>query len=83
MIIGVDAIDSKKGELQTFLVKHKVTYQVVVDNSNNDTSIDNKYNVSSCPTIYLINKEGKVIYTQLGYSSGLESEFEEVIKQNL
>jgi thioredoxin-related protein len=42
-----------------------------------------KYHVSAYPTIYLIDKEGKIIFYEVGYGEGLEKTLEKIIKAHL
>jgi thioredoxin-related protein len=35
----------------------------------NSNSISEEYNVNAAPTFVLIDKEGKIIYTQIGHDS--------------
>lgn len=79
-IIGIDPYDTKeKDEIDTFLAKQGVTYTVLLGGKD----VVKEYHVSGYPTIYLIDKEGKVLFTQAGYGEGTEERLEEVIKQNL
>lgn len=79
-IIGIDPYDTKeKDDIDNFLAKRGVTYTVLLGGKD----VAKEYHVSGYPTIYLIDKEGKVLFTQVGYGEGTEEKLEEVIKQNL
>ena len=78
-VIGIDPYDTKEDDIEEFLSKRGVSYTVVLDNK--DTA--GKYHVSGYPTIYLINKEGKIVHTQVGYSEEIEDELEEIIRKEL
>lgn len=56
-----------------------MTYTVLLGGA----AIANNYRVSGYPTTYLIDKNGKIIFTQTGYSKDTESELEEMILKNL
>jgi thioredoxin-related protein len=45
--------------------------------------VANSYNVTDYPTIYLIDKTGKIIYANSGFNEGFENKLEELIKNNL
>lgn len=77
-IIGVNPYD-KKHDVKEFLAKRGITYTILLGAKDVATT----YNVSSYPTIYLINKDGRVIYTKVGFKEDFEKELEEVIKKNL
>ena len=78
-LIGIDPYDTKEDDIDGFLAKRGVTYTVLLGGKN----VVKNYRVSGYPTIYIINKEGKVLFTQVGYGEGVEEELEEVIQQNL
>ncbi len=78
-IIGIDPYDKKEDDIASFLSKHGVTYMVLLGGED----VANDYHVSAYPTIYLIDKNGKVIFTQVGYAKGVEKTLDEIIKKNL
>jgi len=79
-IIGIDPYDTKeKDDIDNFLAKRGVTYTVLLGGKD----AANEYHVTGYPTVYLIDEEGKIIFTQVGYGEGTEDKLEEVIKQNL
>lgn len=79
-IIGVNPYDSKEDDdIDNFLANRGVTYTILLGGKD----VAKEYHVSGYPTIYLIDKEGKVLFTQVGYGEGTEEKLEEVIKQNL
>jgi peroxiredoxin len=79
-IIGIDPYDTKeKDDIDNFLSKRGVTYTVLLGGKD----VAKEYHVSGYPTMYLINKDGKILFTQEGYGEGTEKELEEIIKQNL
>ena len=41
------------------------------------------YRVSGYPTLYLIDKKGRIIYAGSGYDESLENQLEGLIKNNL
>lgn len=78
-IIGIDPYDKKEDGIAAFLEKKGITYTVLL--GGKDAAID--YRVSAYPTMYLIDKNGKVIFSQEGYSKEMESTLEEIILKNL
>jgi thiol-disulfide isomerase/thioredoxin len=77
-LIGIDPYD-KKEDLEVFLAKRGVTYTILLDG----LETAKKYRVSVYPTIYLIDKNGKIISNLLGYGKDTEKELEEIIKTHL
>jgi thiol-disulfide isomerase/thioredoxin len=77
-VIGIDPKD-KKEDMVSFLKERGVNYTVLLC----DEKLARDYLVSGYPTIYLVDRNGKIIYTQAGYGKGSEEELEEIIKRNL
>jgi len=79
-VIGIDPFDTiEKDDIDNFLSKHGVTYTVLLGGKD----VAEEYHVSAYPTVYLIDKEGKITFIQVGYGEGTEEKLEEIIKQNL
>ena len=79
-VIGIDPFDSiEKDDIANFLKKRGVTYTILL--GGNDVA--NTYNVSGYPTIYLIDKKGKIIATTPGYRENMEDRLEEIILEYL
>ena len=79
-VIGIDPFDSiEKDDIANCLKKRGVTYTILL--GGNDVA--NAYNVSGYPTIYLIDKKGKIIATTPGYSENMEDRLEEIILEYL
>jgi len=79
-VIGINPYDSKeKDDMCNFLSKHGVTYTVLLAGKG----VAKEYHVSAYPTIYLIDKEGVIISTHVGYGEETREELEIIIEQNL
>jgi peroxiredoxin len=78
-LIGIDPYDSLEEGIAEFLEKRGVTYTVVLGGKD----VAKSYRVSGYPTVYLIDQEGKVVFTQVGYGDDTEKKLEEVIKDHL
>lgn len=80
LVIGIDPYDTKeKDDIDNFLAKRGVTYTVLLGGKD----VAKEYHVSAYPTMYLIDKNGKIILSQIGYGEGVEKELEEIITKNL
>ena len=79
-VIGIDPFDSvEKDDIANFLKKRGVTYTILL--GGNDVA--NAYNVTGYPTIYLIDKKGKVIAPTPGYRENMEDRIEEILLEYL
>jgi peroxiredoxin len=78
-IIGIDPYDKKEHGIAAFLAKRGVTYTVLL--GGKDVAKD--YHVSGYPTIYLIDRQGKIIHSQVGYGKVTEAELEKIIEKSL
>ncbi len=79
LVVGVDNIDPVDERFYEFVKKKQISYSVAI--SPNQLSKD--FKVSSYPTLFLMNKEGELLYSSEGYSEQLESELEKVITEQL
>ena len=80
IVIGINPFDSGRIEkLPEFLKFNNVQYPVLIS----DRELPKIYNVSGYPTIYILNKKGEIVYSELGYDEGDELEWEKIIKKLL
>ncbi|MGB5032307.1 MAG: TlpA disulfide reductase family protein [Saprospiraceae bacterium] len=78
-VIGIDPTNESGTELTAFLEKHGVNYTVLVHGED----VAKDYHVTGIPTLYLIDKNGKIIFTELGYNKDLEKTIELLLLKNL
>jgi len=78
-VIGINIYDKKEDGIIGFISKHGITYPVLL--GGKDVGVN--YNVSSIPTVYLIDKNGKILFSFDGYEKKQEQILEDIIKQNL
>ena len=78
-VIGINIYDKKQDGIIPFLSKHGITYPVLL--GGKDVGVN--YNVSGIPTVYLIDKNGKIIFSFDGYEKKKEQELENIIRLNL
>jgi thiol-disulfide isomerase/thioredoxin len=74
-IIGIDPFDKPEDGIAEFLARRGVTYTVLLNGKN----VSKAYRVSGYPTIYLIDKDGKVAGTQYGFGEGVEEKLDKKI----
>jgi len=79
IVIGIDPVDHKNNELETFFSKRGITYPVLLESKNMAT----EYNVSAYPTIYILDKTGMIIFNMEGYGIGSEKIIEDLILKAL
>ena len=78
-VIGIDPYDTVEDDMGTFLSKRGVTYTVLLEGKN----AAKDYRVSGYPTMYLVDKSGKIIFVQEGYGKGVDEQLSQVIEKNL
>lgn len=78
-VIGIDPYDKKEDDIAAFLSKRGVSYTVLL--GGKDVAKD--YHVSGYPTMYLVDRTGKIIFIQEGYGKDVENKLDEIIKNNL
>ena len=80
VIIGIDPIDDPvKDEMADFIEKRSVGYTVVFS----DRELPQKYRVTGYPTLFFINREGKIVKYHEGFSASMEEEVEKQIQKML
>lgn len=78
-VIGIDPYDKDADDLKKFLSKRGVTYTILLS----EKDLPKEYKVSGYPTMYLIGKNGEVLYSQSGYGEGTEDKLEKIIEKNV
>jgi thiol-disulfide isomerase/thioredoxin len=79
-IIGINPFDTKeKDDIDNFLSKRGVSFTVLLGGID----VAKEYRVSGYPTIYFIDKEGKILFAKSGYGEGMKEYYEEIIENNL
>ncbi|MBK9256721.1 MAG: TlpA family protein disulfide reductase [Saprospiraceae bacterium] len=78
-VIGIDPYDKKEEGIGAFLSKRGVTYDILLGG----TDVAKDYRVSGYPTMYLVDRTGKIIFVQAGYAKSVDELLEKVISDNL
>lgn len=78
-VIGINPYDLKNEELKAIPAKLGLTFPILTYGKK----VAGEYHIGSYPTLYLIDRNGKVISTFVGYSSSLKSQLEKAIQGNL
>lgn len=76
-IIGVNDVDYKpeqKDKIEKFLKRTPIDYKVLLTDE-----IPEEYNITAYPSFYLLDENGKVIYTGMGYTKDTFQELKEII----
>lgn len=78
IILGLNAYDKADDKnLLKFLESRKVTYPILIGAEKTAAA----YQVRGYPTVYIIGRDGRVAWTQVGYGEGLEGVYaEELVK---
>ncbi|UXP31549.1 TlpA family protein disulfide reductase [Reichenbachiella agarivorans] len=79
--VGVN-VDSPRNtsKVRPFAMSRRIDYPVLLDS---DQALYGELLVSVLPTLFILDKEGKVLYTHEGYTTGDEKIFKEKIDQFL
>ncbi|MDP4219001.1 MAG: TlpA disulfide reductase family protein [Bacteroidota bacterium] len=81
MIIALDPFDDVRSErMHEHITKNQIGYQVA---SVSKLIAEQKFNVDAYPALYLLDKDKKVIFSNVGYGENLEQTLEDIIEQNL
>ena len=80
VMIGIDPYDgTKKDEMADFLAKRGITYTVLFS----DRELPEAYHVSAYPTLFFIDRKGKIVKVETGFSKTMEDEIEKQLLKML
>jgi peroxiredoxin len=78
-VIGINTYDQSAKAISALIAKHRVTYPVVYHGE----PVAEEYLVSGYPTIYLIDRDGKIMHVKSGFGFSMEEELDALITQEL
>lgn len=78
-IIGVN-VDENAQDAQSFLVKHPANFNIAADASG---QCPKNFGVKAMPSTYLIDRNGVVRYTHLGFRTGETKKLREMVEKLL
>ena len=80
VMIGIDPFDdSVKDEMANFLSKRGITYTTLYS----DRELPKTYHVVAYPTLFFIDRDGKIAKVQQGYHKTFEESIEEQLQKML
>lgn len=77
-IVSINSYDSREN-IKKFVNRHQVLYPILF----NGKATANNYGVMGFPSLFILDKSGKVIYTHQGFDAAMVSEIEKTIKNAL
>lgn len=80
VVIGIDPFDKQDTDIAGFLSRKGITYTVLLDDRNAAGNSAVNYHVGSFPTMYLIDREGKIVSSEVGYGPDTETSLETAIR---
>ena len=80
VMLGVDPIDNpEKDEMADFLKKRNITYTTLYSNRE----LSSTYHISAYPTLFFIDRDGKIAKVQRGFHKTIEESIEEQLQKML
>lgn len=80
VMVGIDPIDDPvEAEMADFLAKRGITYTVAFSGRE----LAKAYHVSGYPTLFFVNRKGKIMQVYVGYSKDMEAEIEKQLLRML
>ena len=80
VLLGIDPYDdSEKDEMADFIAKRGITYTVLFS----ERDLSNIYHIAAYPTLFFIDRDGKIAKVHRGYHPTLESAIEEQLQKML
>jgi thiol-disulfide isomerase/thioredoxin len=78
-IYGISCREPEGANPKEFLKEKKVSYPTLVDGDK----VAQLLNVQGYPTLYVIGKDGKLLYQHSGYDKELDKNLTKILKENL
>ncbi len=73
VMLGIDPIDDpEEDEMADFLAKRDINYTILFS----ERELAETYHVSGYPTLYFLDREGKIAKMHVGFGKGMEEELE-------
>lgn len=73
MMIGIDPIDDPiEDEMEDFLAKRSITYTILFA----EHELSSTYRIAGYPTLFFLDREGKIAKMHIGFSKAMEEELE-------
>lgn len=80
VLLGIDPIDNpEKDEMANFLSKRGITYTTLYS----DRELSSTYHIVGYPTLFFIDRDGKIAKVQQGYHKTFEESIEEQLQKML
>jgi peroxiredoxin len=81
----VVVIDGKRQteKAEAFIAKHGLTYTALENGEGDAEVVKTMFKVSSYPTSFVIDRQGRVMYSHLGFEAGDEDQLAEEIESLL
>lgn len=76
VVIGINAFE-RDGDPVKYMKEQKFNYMLLLKGD----AVAEAYKVQSIPTMYLVDKQGKIAHTELGAVDNLEAKLEDTIKK--
>jgi len=80
IVVGIDPFDDIENDnIDIFIKNQGVTYPILLGNQK----LSEEYHISGYPSIFIIDKQGKLLSIQEGYGDGVDDILEQIIIANL
>ena len=81
-VIGVNSLDNNEkdiNKLPKFIGQNELSYPILLT----EPSTDSLYQVRAYPSLYVLDKEGKVIFNQIGFNEALSDTLRSVLQSHM
>jgi thiol-disulfide isomerase/thioredoxin len=77
--LNIDSDEKREKRLPDFIQINNMNYPIVFI----DKDVPKSYNVAGYPTFYIIDKQGKILFSQSGYSENMNDTISTIIEKEL
>jgi hypothetical protein len=78
-VIGISCREPAGADPEKFMASNNYSYGILL----NGDKVAQAFNVSGYPTLYIINKDGRVIYSASGFEEGMDQKLIDIIENDM
>jgi protein-disulfide isomerase-like protein with CxxC motif len=67
-VLSVASQSGPAAEVASYVAEHDIAPQVIVDSTS---ELAKRYGVHAFPTSFILNREGKIVFREVGYTTAL------------
>lgn len=79
MVLGISCQEPPNADPVKFMQEKNINYKTLL----NGDEVAQKFGVDGFPTLYVLDKEGRIVHSLVGYKDDMQKELSDIIKKHL